>query len=33
MLGKGPTQDIYDSTGLAEKKLVLILVKQIQIFF
>ena len=32
VLGKGPTQGINDSTGSAEKKLVLTLVKQIQKF-
>ena len=32
VLGEGPTQGINDSTGSAEKKLVLTLVKQIQKF-
>ena len=32
VLGEGPTQGINDSTGSAEKNLVLILVKQIQNF-
>ena len=33
VLGEGPTQYVNDSTGAAEKKFVLTLVKQIQNFF
>ena len=32
VLGKGPTQEINDSTGAAEKKVVLIFVQRIQNF-
>ena len=32
VVGEGPTQDINDSTGTAEKNLILTLIKQIQNF-